>query len=240
MSLFVHTKSTNRRKPFNRYNFNTMRLKSCSYCGRKFEVLQREHVFPDNLYPKNSSDNKVQRLTIPACDECNKSWSDDEVHFRNVLIMAGLYPNSSRQELFSEKMMPSFDEVDGFRRMMELMSLMKPVSKSGQQLQQIFPAEDERVLRVVRKIIRGLSHFHNLETAVPDNRVWADVLRYEIPPEYLATMESHDRDPNIVSYKFNPLNEPGIEIQSAWVIKFFNSVNFIGFVVENSFDKGIA
>jgi hypothetical protein len=45
----------------------------------------------------------------------------------------------------------------------------------------VFPAQDDRVLRVLRKIARGLLHYHGIETAVADNRVTVYVLRYAIP-----------------------------------------------------------
>ena len=62
--------------------------KICSYCGERL-ATDREHVFPSNLYPASKSCSQVQRLTIPSCKECNNGWSDDEVHFRNVLALAG-------------------------------------------------------------------------------------------------------------------------------------------------------
>src|SRR3990172_3746850 len=64
-----------------------MKNKSCAYCGKITTKTDKEHVFPKCLYPKRKS--KVQRLTIPSCRDCNSNWSEDEAHFRNVLVLAG-------------------------------------------------------------------------------------------------------------------------------------------------------
>jgi hypothetical protein len=73
----------------------------CAYCGYRV-ATDREHVFPKSLYPESKASSRVQRLTIPSCNECNNGWSDDEAHFRNVLALAG-EPNDSRRELWETK-----------------------------------------------------------------------------------------------------------------------------------------
>ena len=172
-------------------------------------------MFFPNVYSRSVLGSRIQRLTIPACGKCNNSWADDEAHFRNVLVMAGEVPNPPRQELYEDKVLRSFDEVDGSRRIRDLIPLMKPVEIKGKQRLKIYPAEDKRVLRVVRKIVRGLNHYHRLSTAIPDDRVWVDVLRYEIPEESVATMDIHHRDPEIVEYRYKCLDEPEVDIKSA-------------------------
>src|SRR5687767_8123009 len=143
----------------------------CAYCGRPVLKAEKEHAISRCLYPRGGSPT-TQRLTVPACRECNASWADDEVHFRNVLSIAGV-PNRPRSELWETSIRRSFEERDGQRRLYELVSMMKPVE--GTQEYKVFPAEDPRVLRVVRKIIRGLSYHHE-GMVVPDDTVWADIL----------------------------------------------------------------
>ena len=57
----------------------------CGYCGVHVPKTARdkEHVIPRNLYPEGFGP-KLQRLIIPACRACNASWTEDEVHFRNI------------------------------------------------------------------------------------------------------------------------------------------------------------
>lgn len=96
----------------------------CSYCGIR-AATDKEHVFPRNLYPQSKNNSTVQRLTIPSCNICNSGWSDDEVHFRNILSLSG-EPNNPRNELWHSKVKSSFKKSDGLRR------ARRGVTKRGQ------------------------------------------------------------------------------------------------------------
>jgi hypothetical protein len=87
----------------------------CAYCGNPSDKRDKEHVFPRNLYPISKASSKIQRLTIPACNKCNNSWSDDEVHFRNMLVIAGDPLSPAREELWKTTVDRSFELVDGFK-----------------------------------------------------------------------------------------------------------------------------
>jgi hypothetical protein len=63
---------------------------------------------------------------------------------------------------------------------------------------------------------------------VSDQRVWADVLRYRIQPEFLREMECHHREKDIVEYRYTVLDEP--PIHSAWLLSFFEKRPFLGMV----------
>ena len=171
---------------------------------------------------------QVQRLTIPACNKCNNSWSDDEVHFRNMLVIAGDPPSPTREELWKTTINRSFDLIDGFKRMNDLLSQMKSVTHENREDHMVFPAEDPRVIRVCKKIIRGLSYYHEIDSPISEERVTVDVLKFEIPEHILNKMEYHHRDPDIVQYRYSILNYENI--QSVWVITFFRSVTFIGWI----------
>jgi hypothetical protein len=207
----------------------------CAYCGKPALKQDKEHVFPRCLYPPSKTQSNVQRLTIPACKSCNNGWSDDEAHFRNILTVAG-DPNPSRLELFNTNVMRSFDKADGIRRMDDLLVKMKPVKMdNGSSRQMVYPGEDKQVLRVVKKVVRGLCYYHNVVWPISDKRVWADVLKYDIPKALFDQMEYHHRDQDIVEYRYQVLNEH--EINSAWLITFFQRVTFVGLVSisENGF-----
>jgi hypothetical protein len=200
--------------------------KLCSYCG-EHPATDNEHVFPRSLYPAAKARSRVQRLTIPSCNECNKGWSDDEVHFRNVLALAG-EPNDARRELWETTIRRSFRKKDGTRRVGDLIQIMRPFEMDGRARHKVYPGEDERVIRVVKKIIRGLCHHHHIMSAIPEKRVWVDVLKYQIPKEFLSVMAYEHREHDIAEYRYQVLQEYGIH--SAWVITFFQRVTFIGIV----------
>jgi hypothetical protein len=153
-----------------------------------------------------------------------------------MLVLAG-EPNPARQELWeTAAALRSFDDVDGLRRMNDLIVRMKPVKMTdGSTGHMIFPGENGRVVRVVKKVIRGLCYHHNVMWPISDHHVWADVMKYVIPQEFLDQMEYHHREQDIAEYRYQVLNEN--EINSAWLITFFQRVTFIGLVSmsENGF-----
>ena len=201
----------------------------CAYCGERI-ATDREHVFPKNLYPESKIKSRVQRLTIPSCNVCNNGWSDDEAHFRNVLALSG-EPNNSRRELWETTVKRSFRQIDGPRRVQDIVSTWRQVEVDGRVRHMIYPGEDNRVVRVVKKIVRGLCHHHQIMSAVPESRVWVDVMKYRTPDEFLGQMAYDHREPDIAEYRYSVIEEVGI--QSAWLITFFERVTFIGIVLNS-------
>jgi hypothetical protein len=203
--------------------------KICSYCGVRV-ATDKEHVFPKNLYPDSKAQSRVQRMRIPSCNICNNGWSDDEAHFRNILGLLEK-PNDSQRELWETTILRSFTKLDGARRIRDLVNNMRPVEVDGQPRHKIYPGEDARVVRVVKKVVRGLSHYHQVMTAVPDSRIWVDVMKYGIPDEFLSEMICEHREQDIVEYRYSVLEDYGIH--SAWLITFFEKVTFIGLVLSS-------
>jgi len=212
----------------------------CAYCGIEVSKKDKDHVFPKCLYPKAKSSSKIQRITVPACRECNDGFSDDEAHFRNVMAISG-EPNEAVQELWESKIVPSFHKEDGDRRRTDLQKITRSVQTQEGERLMVFPGEDERVLRVVRKIIRGLCDYHGLVSPVSDRRVWAADLRYithdiglnlkaveNLLKRFQNDMEYQHREKDIVEYWYEITNDP--PIHSAWLIKFFESRTFMGIV----------
>jgi len=200
----------------------------CAYCGRLVVKRDKEDVFPKCLYPSSKYKSKVQRLKVPACSECNQGWPKDEAHFRDILVMAGDKPNAMRQELWDTTIRRSFDKIDGPKRIQDLIAKMKPVTVNGSKRYMVFPGEDERVMRVVRKTIRGLCSYHKIMSPVSDKQVWVDILKYLVPQELLNQLTSYHREQDIVEYRYQIMNEQGIN--SAWHITFFQRVTFVGLV----------
>lgn len=203
--------------------------KRCAYCGAE-NAKTRDHVISDLLYPASKQNSKVQRLTVPACKACNVGWSDDEPHFRTVLTIAG-EPNSIVRELWDGKVNRAFRELDGRRRFSEIWERLRNVKTSDGERHQIFPANDPRVLRILRKIIRGLHYHHDLWNPVPDDMVFVDSLRVKIPEEFTAAMSIHHREPDIFQYQYEVFDEfEDIPMSSAWLLRFFETRRFVGLV----------
>ena len=140
----------------------------CAYCGVSSNSLERDHIPPKCLYPESRRAN-LNLITVPACALCNRGHSNDEATFRDVMLVAG-DSNAAVLELWP-KAGRSFYHLDGRRRATDLWKMLVPVMVDGEDRKMIFPARSEAVLRVLRKIVRGLAHHHGLATAIPESSV---------------------------------------------------------------------
>src|SRR4051794_40663493 len=85
------------------------RKKPCAYCGKVTPIIKGDpnsgntgdHVLQTSLYP-STTPATVQRAKVPACRACQVGFSDDETHFRNMLIMCGAEPTGERKEIWEE------------------------------------------------------------------------------------------------------------------------------------------
>ena len=133
-----------------------------------------------------------------------------------------------RQELWETTINRSFNRFYGLKRVQDLIAIMKPSKIAYDEKFIIFPVKDKRVIRVIRKVVRGLCYYHKVVSPLSDERVWVDVLKYSFPQEFLKQMDYAHRERDIVEYRWGILNEEGIS--SVWIIKFFEQVTFISLV----------
>lgn len=200
----------------------------CAYCGR--QASTRDHVVPRALYPDSKANSRVQRITVPACPACNKSWADDEAHFRNILLMAG-EPNEPVNELWNEKALRSFTKKDGHKRKADVIAqLIRTQTREGPR-HMLYPGRDERVMRIVRKIIRGMCYHHRLIWPVTDRQVWADVMCFQVPADFLTAMTSAHAERDIIEYRYEVMAED--DLHSWWLLTFYKRTTFIGRVFQS-------
>ena len=205
------------------------KTKMCAYCGKEPGVTM-DHVIPANLYPKSKADSKVQRRTVPCCVGCQKGFQDDEAHFRNVLLVCG-EPNAPARELWSEKVQRGFVEKDGRKRFQDFDEQLRDVVVGGRSRTMVFPEMDARFMRIVRKVVRGLSDYHHVLSAVSDHRVVARVFQDEFPEEILVNMQWPPYEQDILQYGYGVLHQVGIH--SFWVLTFFERTTFLAAVSES-------
>lgn len=201
----------------------------CAYCG-SMNASTRDHVVPSALYPPSKAVSRVQRITVDACHQCNKSWADDEAHFRNMLLISG-DPTPAVRQLWDGPTRRSFSYVDGLKRMRDLVAHMVPIQTPQGERHMVYPGRDERVLRIVRKVVRGLCHHHELLSPVLDGQVWADIQRFKVPPEFLADMKSGHVEEDVFQYHFGVIDDP--ELHSGWVLRFFSRTPFFCIVYQS-------
>jgi hypothetical protein len=147
-----------------------------------------------------------------------------------VLLVAG-EPNPAARELWETSARRAFAELDGRRRVLDVVAQLRPVMVDGQRRHMIYPGEDPRVVRVLQKIIRGLCHYHGVGTAIREDRVTADVLKDVLPTEWVDALDRHHREADVVEYRYCVWDDA--QIHSGWLLTFFESRTFLGIVYPN-------
>jgi len=204
----------------------------CAYCGRILDESTKktdDHVFPKNLFPM-SRRSGWEPIMVPACENCNSGWSDDEEHFRNVVNASGDFTPAA-EELFLDKIKRSFERAESQGRIRDLLSMSERVEVDGKIRLKIYPARDPRVLNVIRKFVVGLCHHHGIATALSRRRIWVDVLRFSVPGEWLAKLQYEQRVADVVEYWYGVDTEPGLH--SVWILRFYGRTAFVAVVSES-------
>jgi hypothetical protein len=125
---------------------------------------------------------------------------------------------------------------------------MEAVQSTDGLQHKVYPGRDERVMRIIRKVIRGLCHHHKVLTAVCDEQVWATLQTFPIPPAFLEEMTHYHVEEDIVQYRYS-LTEDDSDIHSCWLLRFYERTLFFGIVFRsveamarterNSFAEGV-
>ena len=78
------------------------------------------------------------------------------------MLLAG-EPGGNVNKLW-EVFQRSLKKSDGRRQLKDIILQLKLAKENNYK---IYPGQDERAIRIVKKVIRGLSHYHEIMTAVP-------------------------------------------------------------------------
>jgi hypothetical protein len=146
-----------------------------------------------------------------------------------MLVLAGDPPTQERRNLWNTTVSRSFDEVDGHRRLLDLFNQIRAAEIGGLPVQKVYLGDDRKVIRIINKIVRGLSHHHKFRTAVPDEQVRVSIMPPSLISKVSSDMEYSHRDPSIVEYWYAQLNSDGID--SGWLFRFFQTIAFVGVVI---------
>jgi hypothetical protein len=187
------------------------------------------------MYP-TTGDLRIQRPTVPECVRCKTIWQDAENHFRNILVVAG-DPNGAVWEQWEGPIRRSFQHPSGRRWATDIVEQMVPVTKHDGLRHMVYPARDPKVMLVVRKIIRGLFHYHKLGTAVAETHVWADVLKYLIPPDLKERLNWFHLGRDFVEYGFEATENPELNVRSAWYLRFYGQREFVGITTYTQLEQ---
>jgi len=194
----------------------------CAYCGELAKTV--DHIIPKNLYPMSIRKQNIQLLTVPSCYKCNAGFSDDEEHFRNIITVGG---NNTPivNELFWYKVYPSFSKRKSLRHLNQLLTDMNEINLQNGKRHIIYPMQDEKFVRILKKIFNGLFFYH-FRNCIPKENITVDVLKYGIP-KFIIEATWYNIVPKVFEYIFGIYitNEGYV---SLWMIKFFENRYFMG------------
>lgn len=201
----------------------------CAYCGES-KRTEREHAVPLNLIP-DSIRKDAQFVLIPACRDCNGSFSKDEEDFRNYCTLAGP-ENSAATENFNGPVRRGIRRHEGKGSGERLFSKIQVTEHDGQPEFRIFP--DETMFRIVRKIARGLVYAHWKEV-IPDCRVHAET--FPKLHEILDSLEDafHQVHPSTFRYWFD--RDHSGAMHSGWFFSIYRTRNFVVRVFDSEEQK---
>jgi len=88
-----------------------MENKKCYNCGKELEnkEVTKEHIPSKNLFEGYDDKYKVNRITVPACFECNNKYSPTDEEFRNMI---GFIARRKENNKITEKSIRSIQRKD--------------------------------------------------------------------------------------------------------------------------------
>lgn len=195
----------------------------CAYCGTTEIERTKGHVIPKSLYPDSLS--SAKRITIPECTECKALWEDAEPHFRNIMI-AIWHPEQIVKDSRYLSMQRSLEKCDGVRRFLDFTKLLVPARTPDGDREMIYPAKDPRINLILRRIVRGLCHYHELGSAISDIRVFCDVMRFKVPEAFQPEFRWHEIAPDFCRYGYAIIRDD--TLHSFWLLQFSKHIEFFG------------
>ena len=132
----------------------------CYFCGKN-RAETRDHIFPKNLFPRPLPSNLP---TVPCCQECNHSFSDDEEIFRTFVASGKAYETPSGRRIWDERVRPSLkQDRRGFKTLLRKLAREVKLS-SGIIYAVALDINQKRINSVLNKIAKGLYY---LDTGEP-------------------------------------------------------------------------
>lgn len=95
----------------------TRGIERCYNCGKELtkDAITREHIPARTLFDGYNDEFKYNRITVPACKECNNMYSKYDEEFRNLI---GIITNKKENDIIASAATRSIlRKTDGFDRL---------------------------------------------------------------------------------------------------------------------------
>jgi hypothetical protein len=211
---------------------NRYKRQPCAYCGKVTDQNEGDHVLPKSFYPTRV-DPKLQWAKVSCCPNCNDEFQKDEAHFKTILTAAGDILTPVRLDHWQDVRRGFSNPISGHGDRQAAANGLVPVMHQGRLRFKVYPGKDERVTKIVRKIVRGLSVYKKLlPPPVRDEQVWVDVWTYPIIPEMEERLIDAYEVPGVARCRYSAdriLEHPNCH--SGWLIQLLD-VPFIGLLAD--------
>ena len=202
---------------------------TCIFCQCRCADT-KDHVPPRLIFPDPRPDNLI---TVPACEQCNRSFSKDDEYFRIYLSARQAGEEHSGHKLLLEKSLRSLERSAKFEqywnsrlRVFEKVRIDGTVDYVAQ-----FQPDDTRLENFGERIVRGLFYHHHREPLQTDTsfNVWFDhgfdtmnqESQYSEVSDLLRESEVYQVGA-VFSYQFEVANKD--KTVTIWRLKFLDKI----------------
>jgi len=154
------------------------REKNCCLCGKPAET--QDHIPPKGLFDKPRPTNLI---SVPACTECNSSFSKDDEYFRWFVATAST-EEPAAEKLIDNRILPRFRKRPALLNQIQKSVISVDIYSDGGIFLGHSPAfkfDRPRIQKVVEKIVKGL-YWHNEGCRLSDNYFVKDFILDPKPP----------------------------------------------------------
>ena len=220
--------------------------KHCVICNEN-PATTKDHVPPKCLF---AIKDRINLLKLPACSVCNNRSSKDDEYLRSVLISrADIEESQSTNELRSALIrslsnlgQPGFQKA--YARSVSSKRIFTP---AGIFLGKhpVITVDNERLEKVLSKIIRGL-YYHHMKKTLSREYLIKIISEDNLKRQALNTKEFikskifcfldqtwlYEIGKNTFHYKYLLTREDNCA--GAWILRFYKKVHFLGLVLHES------
>lgn len=209
----------------------------CAFCGERGTVTD-DHVPPQGIfYTTHAGEELIQ---VPGCGECNEGNSDDDEYFRDVTVSRKESYAHPRSHVIRRKAVRSLNrpqargKKEAFKR--SILAYRCPALLGAHHISDVAAVEVdiERLVRVARKIIRGL-YYHEQGEPLPNPKqttVFAfhdKQFEYSQPRAIIEWLDGavwREKREGVFSYRYRVAEDnPAI---SLWQFRFFSTPETTG------------
>jgi hypothetical protein len=190
------------------------RPKLCYLCGKP-DTDTKDHIPSRGIFPEKPSG---QLLTVPAHEDCNRKFSEDDELFRNLVIAASSRASEGRKA-WDEQVVTSWKKNPGAKRQLQkrmMVVWVKDLITGALMRHQVLAGDVSLFERQVDRWTRGLFYRRLREPMPPDLTVHfekLDIPEISLPP-LNEMMTKHGArpnwvhvEPNIFSYLYDVADE---------------------------------